>query len=554
MQTAGWVTALRRRLPGRRGGTPASSPLPPPPPLVDPPDAVYVFFVDVLPRGHAGRTASILTKTRLLWELAGIRSVIVTAYDSSQLDDIGHGLREQGLLAEGVQVASLHDFHPDETELSPEQTHRPFEEPGMTWLQDPDTGLYQFFSHGVHVLTKRVDYAGRTIVLDHYDASHARHRSDEFWPNGTTRRTVFFDRFYQVARQEMLHRRDGSVRLNIWWAVDPLTQVRSPQRVTVFDRAGRPERTLEGYPEVIHAGLDALIGDRLGFLSCEARRVDEWVLGYERPNVRKIFVLHNAHIRPPFDDLHRIRPIYAPVLTSPGVDATVFLTERQKDEAEQHFGPHPSYAVIPHSVPTPPPAPAIERDPKLVVMMARLDQQKQPDHAIDAFAQVVREVPDARLEIYGRGVLAPELRKQIHRLRLEGNVTLAGFTTDPGLAYRRAALSLLTSKYEGFGLTLVESFQQGCPAISYNLRYGPSDIIVDGVTGFLVPAEDKVALAERIVHALRHPDLLTQMSQAATARAAAFSEDVFVARWCALFDELGRGVSHTAQVSASPGV
>lgn len=85
------------------------------------------------------------------------------------------------------------------------------------------------------------------------------------------------------------------------------------------------------------------------------------------------------------------------------MDATVFLTQRQKEEAEAHFGPQPGYVVIPHSVPTPPPAPPVARDPKLVVMMARLDQQKQLDHAIDAFAQVVHEVPDARLEIYGRG-------------------------------------------------------------------------------------------------------------------------------------------------------
>lgn len=545
--------AVLRRASGR-SRRPVTVPLAPPPPMVAPPDGVYVFFVDVLPRAHAGRTASILTKTRLLWERAGISSVIVTAYDSSQLDDISHELRAAGLLAEGVTAVSLHDFYPDDTELSPEDTHRPFEEPGMSWVRDEDTGLFHFFEHGVHVLSKRVDHAGRTIVLDHYDRSRARHRSDEYWPNGTQRRTVFFDRYYGVARQELLHRRDGSVRLSIWWAVDPVTQVRSPERVTVFDAQGRAVRRLEGYPEVIHACLDALIGDRLGFLSCEARRVDEWVLGYRRPNVRKIFVLHNAHIRPPFDDIHRIRPIYSPLLNRADVDATVFLTQRQKEEAEAHFGPQPGYVVIPHSVPTPPPAPPVARDPKLVVMMARLDQQKQLDHAIDAFAQVVHEVPDARLEIYGRGVLAGDLRKQIRRLRLERNVTLAGFTADPGLAYRRASLSLLTSKYEGFGLTLVESFQQGCPAIAYDLRYGPSDIITEGATGYLVPPGDKVALAERIVHALRNPDLLAEMSRAAKAQATAFGEEGFVARWCALFDQLGRVRPESDAVAGDDGV
>ena len=544
MSTAQW---LRERLRAARRRTPAAAAARPSPgaddaaPLeIQPlPDAVYIFFVDVLPRGHAGRTASILTKTRLLWELGGQRSIIVTAYDSSQLDDISHDLRQRGLLADGVRAVSLHDFFPDPTELDPDDHHTPFDEPGMVAVADPQTGQHLFFRHGVHVLTKRLDYAGHLIVLDRFNGARNRISSHEFWPNGTIRRTVFFDRYYGVARQELLHRRDGSVRLNIWWAVDPVTKVRTPERVTEFDERGRPVRYLADYAWVIHACLDNLIGDRPAFLISEARRVDEWVLGYRRDNVRQIHVLHNAHIRPPFDDIHRIRPIYTPVLTSANVDATVFLTHRQKDEAEQHFGPQLRGTVIPHAVPAPAePDPPVARDPKLVVMVARLDQQKQVDHAIDAFAQVLRQVPDARLEIYGRGVLAGQLKARIKRLGIGGQVSLAGFTQNPALAYRRATVSVLTSKYEGFGLVLVESFQCGCPVVSYDLRYGPSDIVTDGVNGFLVPPGDINALASAIVTVLQQPQLAAAMSRAALVAAGRFSEQALVARWSALFNQL----------------
>lgn len=510
------------------------------------PDARYVFLVDVLPRNHAGRSASILTKTRLFWERAGCRSTIVTAYDSSQLDDISHDLRARGLLAEGVTAASLHDYFPDDTRLDDGDHHRPFEEPGMTWTWDEAAGQYHFFEHGVHRLSKRIDYAGRPIVVDWFNDARNRTRSDEFWPNGVQRRTVFFDLFYGVARQELLHRRDGSVRLCIWWAVDPVTKVRSPERVTTFDHDGRPLRVLDSYHEIIHASLDGLIGDEPAFLTCEARRVDEWVLDYRRPNVRQIHVLHNAHIRPPYDDIHQIRPIYTPLLTSPNVDATVFLTNRQKREAEAHFGPHPRYHVIPHSVPPAVAGPDdLDRDPNLVVMMARLDQQKQVDHAIAAFAHVAKAVPSARLEIYGRGVLEGQLRRLIQRLGLADQVRLAGFTSDPMGVYRRAGVSLLTSKYEGFGLVLVESLQQGCPVVSYDLAYGPADIVQDGVNGLLVPPGDIHRLARALAGLLRDPARLAGMSAVAPASVEKFSEDAFVARWARLFRELASGLEHS---------
>ena len=135
------------------------------------PHAEYVFLVDVLPRNHAGRSASILTKTRQLWEHASVRSTIATAYDSSQLDDIGHQLRARNLLAEGVTLASLHDYAPDAGNPPAGEFHRDFEEQGMTWIESAEAGQFHFFEHGRHRLSKRIDYAGRPIVLDWFDGA-----------------------------------------------------------------------------------------------------------------------------------------------------------------------------------------------------------------------------------------------------------------------------------------------------------------------------------------------------------------------------------------------
>ena len=106
--------------------------------------------------------------------------------------------------------------------------------------------------------------------------------------------------------------------------------------------------------------------------------------------------------------------------------------------------------------------------------------------------------------------------------------------------YRSAGLSLLTSKYEGFGLVLVESLQYGCPVVSYDLSYGPADIVTEGVNGYLVPPGNKRELARVIIRALSDPARLETLSRAAEQSAARFSEAAFVARWAELFTSLAR--------------
>lgn len=528
-----------------RRDSPRQAPVPPLRPF---PAGKVIFAVDVVPRVHAGRTASILTKARLFREKAGQESVVVTFYDSSQIEDIAHDFEARGSLVDGVSLASLHDFFPDDTEFSTTIIEHPVDVVGWSHRRDPATGMVEYFENGVHAESRRFDHAGRLIVRDYFNGARTRTRSDEYWPNGVMRRQVFMDLYHGVARQEILFRHDGTPRLNVWWAIDPVTRVRSPERVTIFDADGRGERVLRSYDEVLHACLDSLIGDEPAFLCVEARRIDPWVLTYHRPNVKKIFVLHNAHTRPPYDNVHRIRPIYRPLLEGGAdVDAVVFLTEAQRAEAEEHFGKRGHFHVLPHSAPPSQLDPAIGRDPHRIVMMARLDQQKRLPHAIQAFSQIVGEFPGARLEIYGRGADEGALRALIRRLGLTDSVILAGYTESPARVYQSAGVSLLTSAYEGFGLAVLESLSNGCPVISYDLKYGPSDIITHGVNGFLVPNGDIRALAAQLRAYLRDPQLMARMSAAAPQAAEAFSQDAFVARWSALFNELSSEGNPTPQ-------
>ncbi|MGI3781344.1 MAG: glycosyltransferase, partial [Janthinobacterium lividum] len=145
------------------------------------------------------------------------------------------------------------------------------------------------------------------------------------------------------------------------------------------------------------------------------------------------------------------------------------------------------------------------KDPRLVVLVGRLEERKRVDHAIRAFATVVRSVPDARLEVYGDGDEAPALERLVDELGLRASVTLKGYSYSVGSAQSRALCTLMTSTFEGFARVISESMSRGTPVVAYDVRYGPVDLIRDGVDGVLVRTHEPDALADAVVALLLDP-------------------------------------------------
>jgi poly(glycerol-phosphate) alpha-glucosyltransferase len=177
-------------------------------------------------------------------------------------------------------------------------------------------------------------------------------------------------------------------------------------------------------------------------------------------------------------------------------------------------------------------------------MVARLSPEKNVADAIEAFATVRQARPDAHLEVWGDGPLKPELRDLARRLDLEDAVRFGGYTDDATEVFRSAECSLLTSRWEGFSLTVMESMANGTPCIAYDADYGPAAMIADGVNGHLVEPGDQKTLARRVVEFLDSPDSAKQaMSANAASRMEDFSEERLAARWDALFKSLVKPVA-----------
>ncbi len=303
-------------------------------------------------------------------------------------------------------------------------------------------------------------------------------------------------------------------------------------------RAGGRSNKLLNTRRRIHAQLDRMVGDDRVFMSVEARNIDHLLLTYHNPNVQQLYVLHNPHIEPPYNDPTRIQRAFRPLLNRHGVvGAVVFLTNAQRADMESVLGPQDNFFVVPHAVTPPPVHPGTAGDPELVVMVARLEHQKRVEDAIEAFALVLENRPQARLEVYGDGPEREQLQRKIDRLGIEASITLAGYTDDPGGVYQRAALSLLTSRHEGFALVLLESLARGCPPVSYDVRYGPSELISHEVNGLLVEEGNVPAMAREVTRLLTDDALRDRLSRAAVS-SAAMGPDVVAARWSAVFNRL----------------
>lgn len=175
---------------------------------------------------------------------------------------------------------------------------------------------------------------------------------------------------------------------------------------------------------------------------------------------------------------------------------------------------------------------------KKVITLGRLVEEKNHSSLINAFSKVVKRYPDWILEIYGDGCLKETLQNQIDAMGLSSNVRLMGTNPNPRELYLDSSIFVLSSRFEGFGLVLIEALECGVPVVSYDCPCGPKDIITDGKDGFLVPSGNEEILAEKICYLIEHPEVRLKMGRAAKVKAENYSESKIGAQWMSLFKSL----------------
>jgi glycosyltransferase involved in cell wall biosynthesis len=164
----------------------------------------------------------------------------------------------------------------------------------------------------------------------------------------------------------------------------------------------------------------------------------------------------------------------------------------------------------------------IPEDHRVVVMPARLVEQKQHTRFLRVLEQIRDDLPPTRVLLVGEGKLQDALEREVKQRGLQNMVLFTGHRTDVPQILSLSDLSVLTSDKEGFSNAIIESLAAGVPVVATDVG-GNREAIVDGECGFIVAPDDLEGLAQSIKRLLVDDPLRKRMSESARRRAHFFS-------------------------------
>lgn len=175
---------------------------------------------------------------------------------------------------------------------------------------------------------------------------------------------------------------------------------------------------------------------------------------------------------------------------------------------------------------------------KKAIAVGRLEEQKGFDTLIDIWKGVTMKHPDWQLHIYGEGSLKQMLQKQISSAGLEDKVLLCGVCGNIMEKYTEYSLHIMTSRYEGQPMTLIEAQACGLPSVVFDFEYGAGDIITNNVNGILVGKDDIKSFAEALSRMMDDTDMRKRCGEKARLMAERFSKENIMPGWFGLIDSL----------------
>lgn len=145
--------------------------------------------------------------------------------------------------------------------------------------------------------------------------------------------------------------------------------------------------------------------------------------------------------------------------------------------------------------------------------VARLDQEKTHHVLINAFALLVKRMPEQSLQLtlVGKGSERANLEALVADHNIEKQVTFAGYHTSSHHFYQTFDCFVLPSETEGLALALLEAMAAGCPVVCTHPN-NEHDAIINGENGFIVPLHDSKKLADALQYLIENPDVARNMS------------------------------------------
>lgn len=433
-----------------------------------------------------GLTSAMLERARVFSDIARVPTTILTVDAQPTYRHVKQRLVDEGRLTATVNIVNLHE----ELRSRP----RPARVPSIEAATGPD-------------------------VQTNFDGNGAPFCQTLLDPtSGRPRRLIYT-------------RPDGSIYLEERRIHDESGN-RTDRFFTRYTADGEKEYRNAG--ELYRAWFDELRNDQLTILIVDSKFSAIHFRSYEHPDVYKFHILHGYHA---IDAGHpltgQLTSQRRAVLTAQECwDGIITLTDSNRRDLEKRFGPANNRYTVSNIVQRSQKYPPFARRSRTRgVMVARLAPVKNIPRAMRIIKLAHKQDPRITLDIYGGGPDEARLTKLKNSMGLNDVVFFHGATPRAARHFDEAAFTLLTSQSEMQPLVLMEAMGRGCPPVALDIRYGPSDLIEHGFTGFLVPNSSEKWAAHSVLRAVNRRLRARLVSRMAWNFSRSFSAEAALKQW-----------------------
>jgi poly(glycerol-phosphate) alpha-glucosyltransferase len=444
------------------------------------------------PEHFGGLTSMCLYRAQLFDELGNVESTILTFDVNPQYESVAATLRSTGQLSARTRLLNIYEYYRSAASYTydapalpaPEIWHNRFREGVLSSAQqDNDGGIY---------------------CVDNVTASDPATYVRE------------------------LYRTDGSIFAEINACGDGQTLI------SLYNSGGDVVEQHRSEEEWCREWVTKLAGEAPSTIIVDHGRASRFLAALKQSNIVKVAIFHSNHIVKGADPLTgELGPARRHLLERPHEwDALVFLTDQQRKDVIRRFGDTGNLFTISNPRSRSPelpggPHPGANRG----IMVARLVRVKHIRAAIDIIDAARQQIPDIVLDIYGEGPRRDALERLILDKGLAGHIVLHGHLVHAAEQFRHATFSLLTSRHEAQSLAIMESQAQGCPPVAFDVRYGPGDLIQNGMNGYLTQFGDISGAAQRVVEICKDPALRERLSEEAWKSSERFAPSSIFEAW-----------------------
>ncbi|CUB16621.1 putative poly(glycerol-phosphate) alpha-glucosyltransferase [Bacillus safensis] len=490
------------------------------------PDMEYYFITGRIKEKYGGMTKSLLLRANL-FGLKNISTHFLTfSYDQEFSQKVKGIIDKQIVDPNMTKIQNMYDdfLIPN---CKPKEQYQPV-------YHADNINKVTCVKEGLSVRYTRHEKSNRIEKVDYFHPNQQLEKREEYNSQGQLHKVSYFSQDTGTVYRELFIYENTNIYMKKEYAELKEEAKSKLREITWYAQEGI--KTFKNEKALRQEWLTTIQykNDRKKLFLVDSRKQDKYVFQLKKRSSSYFSaIIHSKHYETEKAELRSDYNELFSQIRKQKVDAVFFITEEQKIDVVKQFGHQNIFFLTPHTLDRS--AHQVQdhftADPNKVLMMARLTKIKNVIDAIRSFEFVIKEVPNARLEIFGSGPQEKQLKEEIKRLNLEKSVFLKGFTQNPDAEFRTARMSVSTSVFEGCPLSIMESIVNNCPVITYNYDYGASTLVKNQYNGFVVEQYEVKQLAEKIIELLKNDEQYQIFSENCQEIAEVYSTSNYYENW-----------------------